>query len=319
MNKSKSQGRALEVLRILRAIPATSESDGLRQQELHRQDSLIEKAVSLVLKTSATADARAALRTRLREALDQHLERLEDEAQHGQFRDVARALWEIHGAASRLLGSLNRAPLAALNRLRDVSGGESGPYRLVEWEGVYGRDMPLGMDREIFEQNPPDGRKSPSGLVRRLAALEALAKLAADSVEAEAGTSDAKGAKSIRQARTGRTPELDLFEDCTRILGPIKMLARLTIVAGLLHEAATGDAMSPSWGRDHETRARRWWRAVGPFVGLPLSRVPETLRELVAQGLVGIELPNRRGVKVRPTSPRKGVSKNKASRRSGMK
>ncbi len=323
MNKPKGQvkGRwpGTKALRILKTIPMNPEAAVAREDEFCRQDSLVEKAVSMVLKDKATTEAQVALRIRLREALDQHLERLEDEARLGRYREVRGALSGIGAATAHLLGLLRHAPPAALDRLGEIPEGREELTRLVERQGLGGLDRPLGWDREVFEARPPDSRKSPNGLVRRLAALETLAKLAVDGIEAEMADPDVMGAKSIRQARTGRTPDLDLFEDCTRILGPMKKLARLTDVARLLQEAATNEDVPSSWGRDHSTRARRWWRMVGSCVGTPLARVPEAKRELVLQGLAGIKLPNRRGQGESTSGARKKSSKSKTTTRSKEK
>lgn len=305
--------RVLKVLRLSRAIPRTVEEDQARQVELRRQDDLLAQAATLVFPRPSMAAERDGLLAQLREVLDRHLDRLEEEARQGKFSEAELALHEIEGAASRLLSSLNRAPVAALDWLQIVPGGSEQLYRLIEWEGPSGRDQPLGTDREVFETAPPDARRSPSGLMRRLAALEKLARLTAKHVKAKGKDPEVSGAKSVREAMTGMTPDLDLFEDCTRILGPLpKGLARLREVAALLSEAATRTRPTGGWGRDHESRARRWWRAVRIHMAQPLARVPEEAREILEAGLASIKLPNRRGKKKPVTSTGKRPPQTKA-------
>lgn len=311
MKKAKGEGEVLGVLRLLRTIPKTFEDEQKRMAEISRQEKLLSEAASQVFKVASKQPEYEQLQGRLSWALDRHLNRLEEEARQGKYREVSLALRGIGGAAARLLGMFRRAPIGALDRLRVVPEGEI--YPVVEWEAAGGHDLPVSENREVYEGAESDSSKDPSPLLRRLAALEHLASMAAEQAEAESKTEDAVGAKSVWQARSGRTPDMELFEDCVRILGPLPNgLARFGAIAKLIQEAATGETPSVSWGRDHEVRARKWWRKVKPWIGVPLGRLSEEHRDLVESGLISIPARRKRGQKSKGGMRRSSAPKSKA-------
>lgn len=277
-------------LQALRSVPATVDASLEREALLREQSALLEEAARLCSLDEEHLDVLRDLQQALADVLDQYLDALEEEVGLGTFTEIKNSLNAIQKESARLLDALRQAPVEALRLLDQQTNLPSG-FTVVEKDAPNGIDQSLSIQREIWSSKTARGELTSSGLIRRLIALNEASGKAKDTLSEEASDPGNRGAKSIREAREGRTPDMELFESLVRVIGHTSRgVANLRRIAVLMYKAAHGlNPPGEEWGLHHEKEAKRWWNRVKAHTHTPLGRVPKDIQDLLQGGVMALD------------------------------